>query len=309
MTRPVVLAFGGNALVPDPSNPAGEEQRAEELADAVLLVFPKGAGMALVHGNGPQVGTALLRVEATRQELPPETLDVMVAQTQGSIGYLLAQTLRNVLGEQHLEVSTVMTQVVVDAHDPAFGRPTKPVGPFYTKQQADGLQGNGGWAMAEIPGRGWRRVVPSPRPLEVVELEPIRKMLQGGQVVIAGGGGGVPVVRGDDGRLRGVEAVIDKDRTASLLAIAVQAAMLVILTGEPHVARAFGTPDEERIPRMGPATARSLLQSGEFPPGSMGPKVEAALAYVEALGSPAVITDTPSLQQALQDEAGTWIEP
>lgn len=310
MPGPVVLAFGGNVLAPDPSRSWYEEARAEELTAALLRLLPDDSGLVLVHGNGPQVGLILLRVEATRDKLPAEPLDVMVAETQGSIGYLLARSLRNALAGagSRVEVATVMTQVVVDPADPGFAQPTKPVGPFYP----DGLEASlrrRGWELTEVPGRGWRRVVASPHPVEVVELHSIEDAARHGHVVIAGGGGGVPVVREKGGRLRGVEAVIDKDRTAGLLAASLDARSFVILTGVPHASRAFGTDEEEPLPRLSVEEAEALLEAGEFPPGSMGPKVESAARYARRTGRPALITDPEHLDAALAGEEGTRIEP
>ena len=310
---PAVLAFGGNALLPDPFHPEEQEERARGLARCVLALLASSGGVVLVHGNGPQVGMILLRVEATRERLPAEPLDVLVAETQGSIGLLLARALHNALADEggDVPVTAVLTQVVVDETDPAFDSPTKPVGPFYRSAEAARAREQRGWRMVEEPGRGWRRVVPSPRPLEVVELDAIARAARSGGVVIAGGGGGVPVRRADGRpeRIEGIEAVVDKDRTAALLARSLDARPFVVLTGVPHVARAFGTPDEEPLHRITVADARRLHAAGEFPPGSMGPKIEAACDYVEATGHAALITDTASLDAALVEAAGTWIHP
>lgn len=310
MSRPVVLAFGGNVLAPDPAETDEQEARAAEMAEALLRLLPDDAGMVLVHGNGPQVGMILLRVEATRDQLPSEPLDVMVAETQGSIGYLLSRSLRNAVAERRapVEVATVMTQVVVDPEDPAFAEPSKPIGPFYPDEQEQVLREKG-WDIVRVPSKGWRRVVPSPLPRQVVELHSVADAVRHGHVVIAGGGGGVPVVRDAAGRLRGVEAVIDKDRTAALLAVSLEAGAFVILTGVPHVSRAFGTPEEEPLHRLDVATSRRLLEAGEFPPGSMGPKVEAAIEYAATVGRPALITDVTHLEAALDGTEGTRIEP
>ncbi|MCZ6597962.1 MAG: carbamate kinase [Planctomycetota bacterium] len=305
-----ILAFGGNALLPDPFHPEGQEERARDLASAVLLLLARSRGLVLVHGNGPQVGMILLRVEATRERLPPEPLDVLVAETQGSIGYLLVRALGNALREHGspLEVTSILTQVVVDPDDPAFDKPEKPIGPFYSERNAELLREKRGWHMTEVAGKGWRRVVASPRPQRVVEITSIAEAAEAGRVVVAGGGGGVPV-RDDEGELSGMEAVIDKDRTSALLAITLRAESFVILTGVPHVSRAFGTPAEERVAELSMAEARALLEAAEFPPGSMGPKIEAACDYAEATGHHALITDTPSLAAALEGRAGTRIAP
>lgn len=314
MTRPVVLAFGGNALLPDTQNPTIQEERSEAFADAIRKLLPSEAGMALVHGNGPQVGMILLRIEATRDRIPPETLDILVAETQGSIGYLLARALRRSLPER--EIAAVLTQVIVDRDDLEFDLPTKPIGPFYSEEVAGVLRSSRGWTMMKIPGRGWRRAVPSPRPLKIVEMHTIEDAIGHGHVVVAGGGGGIPVAKVNGGQnhglrtmgLKGVEAVVDKDLTASLLATELEARRLIILTDVPNVITGFGKPSQRPIESMGVGTARRLLEGGEFPPGSMGPKVEAALNYVQATGQRALITDLEHLEEALSGEAGTWVE-
>ncbi len=310
-SRPLVLAFGGNALLPDPDDPSAAEERAEAFAAALLLLLPEHAGMVLVHGNGPQVGTILLRVEATRDRIPPEPLDVLVAETQGSIGYLLVKALRNALerNRRHVEVATVVTQVLVDPADPAFDEPTKPIGPFYSAEEGERLADEKGWELVEVKGRGMRRVVPSPAPLEVVELHSIADAARHGHLVVAGGGGGVPVRRDADGEIHGVEAVIDKDRTAALIAASIRAAGFVILTEVSCAYRAFGTPEQEPIREMTADEAEELLAAGEFPPGSMGPKIEAAAAYARELGKPGLITSVDGLAAALAGREGTWITP
>ena len=310
-TRPLVVAFGGNALLPDPDDPSAAEHRAREFAEALLLLLPEHAGLVLVHGNGPQVGAILLRVEATRDRIPPDTLDVLVAETQGSIGYLLERALREALAAagRHIEVATIGTQIVVDAADPAMRRPTKPIGPFYAIDVGRALAERNGWDVVEIPGRGIRRVVPSPAPLEIVEIHTIADAARHGHLVIAGGGGGIPVRRDDAGSLHGVEAVIDKDRTAALMALSLRAGGLVILTAVPHVSRDFGTDTQTPLFRLGAAQARRLLAEGHFPEGSMGPKVEAAVEYATRMNRPALITNIEALPAALMGSDGTWITP
>lgn len=305
VVRPTVLAFGGNALLPDPKNPGRQEETADAFAMAVRLLTADDSGMVLVHGNGPQVGMILLRIEATKDRIPPETLDVMVAETEGSIGYLLARALRNRIPKR--EIAAILTQVVVDRDDPGFLDPTKPVGPFYSHDAAESLIQAHGWRMVETQNKGWRRVVPSPEPVEIVEIHTIEDAVGHGHLIIAGGGGGIPVVRNKG--LQGVEAVIDKDLTACLLATTLRAERFVILTDVPHVSTGFGTNSEKAINRMGVAESRELLASGEFPAGSMGPKVEAAAMYASSARSPALITNVESLSDALKGKAGTWIEP
>ena len=309
--QPLVLAFGGNALLPDPDDPAAAQQRAVEFAEALLLLLPEHAGLVLVHGNGPQVGSLLLRVGALRDEIAAEPLDVLVAQTQGSIGYLLTRALRNSLFAvgREVEVATVVTQVVVDPNDPAMLNPTKPVGPFYSDDQGIALVESQGWDTVEIPGRGIRRVVPSPLPKDVIELHTIADSAGHGHLMVAGGGGGIPVRRDEDGTLHGVEAVIDKDRTAALLAEALDAGGFIILTEVGHASRSFGTPEEEPIYSMTADEADVLLAAGEFPPGSMGPKIESCAQYARALGRPALISSVDALPDALEGRDGTWIIP
>ena len=303
----VVLAFGGNALLPDPFHPEEQEERAKELAAAVRVLSERYGGVVLVHGNGPQVGMILLRVESTQDRIPAEPLDVLVSETQGSVGYLLSRALRNALGreaEATVPVTTILTQVVVDPRDPAFGDPQKPIGPHYDLVEAGLLQATG-WSLVEVEPERWRRVVPSPEPLHVIELDTIARAARRGQVVVAGGGGGIPVcLEGEE--YVGVEAVIDKDRTASLLARELDAEAFIVLTGVPHVSRAFGTPDEARIESLSCEEGRRMVAE-ELPRGSMGPKVDALCDYVEATGREGLITDTRSLEAALRGEAGTRI--
>jgi carbamate kinase len=301
---PLVIGFGGNALLPEPSDPSAAARNAEAFAAAVRSVSRDDAGIVLVHGNGPQVGAGLLRAEAAAREVPPATLDELVAETQGSIGYLLARALNNALPD--IEVSTVVTQVVVDPRHPAMQDPTKPVGPFYDHATGTDLATARGWDMVEVPGRGMRRVVASPPPEDVVEIGAIAAAAAPGRIVIAGGGGGIPVTR-RDGRLEGVEAVIDKDRTASLMARRLDARGLLILTDAGHVATGWGTPAQERITAMTAERARGLLDAGEFPPGSMGPKVEACADFAATTGRPAMITSVAVLEAALQGDDGTLI--
>jgi carbamate kinase len=301
-----VVAFGGNALIPDPDRPGAAEANAAEFAAALATLLPGDSGLVLVHGNGPQVGAALLRTEAARRDVPPDPLDVLVAETQGSIGYLLSRAIGNALDR---EVVTIVTQVVVDPDDPSMREPSKPVGPYYDTARGAAIAEERGWSLVDVPGRGLRRVVPSPPPIEVVELDAVARTAAGGAIVIAGGGGGVPVTRAADGTTRGVEAVIDKDRTAALIAVGMEARGLVVLTEVAHVSTGFGTPEEEPIPSMTVAEARRHLDDGEFPPGSMGPKVEACIAYAGATGRSALVTSVAALGDALEGRAGTLITP
>jgi carbamate kinase len=262
----------------------------------------------LTHGNGPQVGYGLLRSEAAARVAPRLPLDVIGAETQGSIGYLLQQALHAALARRGLTrpVATVVTQAVVDPADPSFQRPTKPVGPFYRAFEADALRQTHGWAMVEDAGRGWRRVVPSPAPLEIVEAPVVRALVDDGIIVIAAGGGGIPVAR-REARYEGVEAVIDKDAASAILAYHLRATLLVFTTAVDQVALDFGTPTERPIARMTVDEARRHLAAGQFPPGSMGPKIAGAIRFVEGGGEAAVITSVRAVGDALRGEAGTRI--
>ncbi|HEX2162514.1 MAG TPA: carbamate kinase [Thermoanaerobaculia bacterium] len=310
--RLAVVAFGGNALLAPEDHGTVDEQkrRAEAAAEWLVdLVERQGLDLLVVHGNGPQVGQVLIQMEEAATKVPPGTLDVAVAQTQGGMGFLLEAALRNRLAAvgSERQVSTLMTLVVVDRDDPGFAAPSKPIGPFFSRWRADTLRRDHGWEMVEDAGRGWRKVVASPRPLEALGVPTLRRLLAGGDVVIAGGGGGVPVVRRDDGRLDGIEAVIDKDLTSSLLARDLGADLFVVLTGVPQVMADFGTPDERPLPRLPLAEARRLLAEGQFPAGSMGPKIRAAIEFVEATGRQVLITDVEHLAAAVAGDAGTAI--
>jgi len=305
---PPVIAFGGNALLPDSGDPAGAERNAAAFAHAVLRLMPEDTGLVLVHGNGPQVGAAMLRSEAGAAEVPPSPLDILVADTQGSIGYLLGKALGNAFATEGraLEVATVVTQVVVDAGHPSMQDPTKPVGPFYWPDVGAALSRERGWRMVDVPGRGVRRVVPSPPPEEIVEIGAVRALAGSGRIVVTGGGGGIPVSR-RDGALVGVEAVIDKDRTGSLVARTIDARGFLIFTEVGHASRAFGKPAEEPLLSLTIAEAQGLLDAGEFPPGSMGPKIESCISYARATGRTGIITSVDALEEALAGTDGTRI--
>jgi carbamate kinase len=307
---PPVIAFGGNALLPDSGDPALAERNAVAFAHAVLRLMPDDTGIVLVHGNGPQVGNALLRNEAGAAEVHHSPLDVLVADTQGSIGYLLGRSLCNAFATERraIEVVTVVTQVVVDAEHPSMSAPSKPVGPFYPPSVGMALEYERGWKMVDVPNKGMRRVVPSPPPEEIVEIGAVRALAQPGQIVITGGGGGIPVTR-RDGTLIGVEAVIDKDRTGSLVARLVDARGFVIFTEVGHVSRHFGKSDEAALLDLTATEALALLDAGEFPPGSMGPKIESCISYARATGRTGVITSVDALEGALAGTDGTRIRP
>ncbi len=314
LLRPLtVVAFGGNALLTAEDDGRVEEQqrRAAEAAVWLVELARRGDDLLLVHGNGPQVGQVMIQMEEGATKVPPGTLDAAVAQTQGSIGFLLSLALRNRLHETGLQrqVNTVLSLTVVDAEDPGFANPTKPVGPFFSRYRARMLQDEHDWAMIEDSGRGWRKVVASPRPVEVLGIETIRTLLSHRGVVIAGGGGGVPVVRRADGRLAGVEAVIDKDWTAAILARELKADTLAIVTGVPNIYRNFGKKNQRAVEELKVTAARKMLDRGDFPPGSMGPKVAAALGFVEATSRPVIISNSTQLPAALGGNGGTRIVP
>jgi len=307
-----VVAFGGNALIKKGQEGTQWEQveNARETARALLPVLRDGYELVLVHGNGPQVGNILIQVEEAVNKVPPLSLDVCVAASQGSIGYLLEAALRNEMRRERMRgrrVTTLLTAVVVDQNDPGFRRPTKPIGPFYTRFRAEDLMHKQGWNMIEDSGRGWRKVVPSPRPLEVLEIEAIKDAVLAGQIVIAGGGGGIPVYRTRQKDLRGVEAVIDKDYTAGLIATELKSDLFIILTGVDQVSIRYGRPDQKKIRRMDAGEAAAHQASGEFPEGSMGPKIRAAVEFVRATGREVLITSATRLSDAIRGRAGTRI--
>jgi carbamate kinase len=308
-----VVAIGGNSLIRDEAHPtvAGEIEALRETCRHVGAMFTQGWDIVLTHGNGPQVGFNLLRSESAAAVAPPLPLDVLGAQTQGSIGYLMQQILGNELRRRDIRkrVVTVVTQTLVDAKDPAFHRPTKPVGPFYELDHAERLQKVRRWRMVEDAGRGWRRVVPSPMPLEIVERLVIKGLVFQSIVVIAAGGGGIPVVRRSDGGLEGVEAVIDKDLATSLLAQSIGADLLLISTAVEQVALNYSKPDQRDLARLTVDDAKRYLSQGQFPPGSMGPKVLAALRFVEATGAEALITSPQGIERALDGRTGTRVVP
>ena len=299
----VVAALGGNALLRRGEPMTAEAQRANAARAAAALagLVRDGHGLVVTHGNGPQVGLLALQAAAGRPE-EARPLDVLGAETEGMIGYVIEQELENALGHAR-PVATLLTQVVVDAADPAFARPTKPVGPGYPEAEARALARRRGWAVAP-DGGGWRRVVPSPRPREIPDLKAVRLLIEGGAVVICAGGGGIPVARRPDGALVGVEAVIDKDRASALLARQLGAGALLMLTDVEGVMEGFGTPAARLLARLTPDEAAAL----HLPPGSMGPKVEAAREAALA-GILAGIGRMEDAAAILAGRAGTLVAP
>jgi carbamate kinase len=296
-----VVALGGNALLREGERGTAAEHRAN-LATTFAAAAPllTEGDLVVTHGNGPQVGNELLRQELAASEAPPLPLYVAVAQTQAEIGVLVAAELAPVARRA---VAVLVTRVRVDESDKAFQNPTKPIGPFYDEERARALEEERGWVVHEDAGRGWRRVVPSPEPLEVIELDAIKTLLAAEMAVVAVGGGGVPVVA-HDGRHDGIDAVIDKDRASAVLAIGLGADRLVILTQVPAVYAGFGTDEQRALAELRPDRDEAIL--AELPAGSMRPKVEAAFAFVRATGGEALITSADALEK---NEAGTRIVP
>ena len=311
--RLALVAFGGNALIRRGEEGTQTEQieNSDRLARRLATFVQNGYDLLLVHGNGPQVGNILIQVEEAVTKVPPVSLDVCVAQSEGSIGYLLERSLVNRFRSAGIrkDVVTLVSQVVVDRADPGFRKPSKPIGPFYTRYRAEYLTKRHGWLMVEDSGRGYRKVVASPRPREVLSVQAIRDALARGSVVIAAGGGGIPVYRNEEGNLKGVEAVIDKDRTAGLLAENLGADLFVILTSVDRVFLNFGRPDQVPAERLSVSEARRHLRDGQFPAGSMGPKMETAVDFVEKTGKEVLITSVEKLKDALSGKAGTRVVP
>ncbi len=312
-TKTIVLAIGGNSLISDPKHVTvkAQYQAAEETARHIAKLVQAGHRVVIVHGNGPQVGFILRRAELARDTLHMVPLDSCVADTQGAIGYNLQMALYNELHKLSAvcPVVTVVTQVVVDIDDPSFYAPTKPIGSFMDKTTAEHHQQEDGWTVIEDSGRGYRRVVPSPLPRKIIEMDSVKALLQHGTVVIAAGGGGIPVIELSDGSLEGREAVIDKDLAACLLAKELHADLFVISTAVEQVALNFGKPDQRSIDVMDTAQADDYITQGHFAPGSMLPKIQAAADFVSATGNTGIITDPAHLSEAITGKAGTKILP
>ena len=309
--RTAVIAIGGNALIGKGQRGSIAEQFANtrRILSGIVKVIRAGYMPVIIHGNGPQVGDALLRVETALEKVPEVPLGVLVADTEGSMGYMISQSLINKLRSEGLPlpVTTVLTQVIVDRDDPAMSKPTKPIGPFYTQEQALRQAEIRGWQVREDAGRGWRRVVPSPKPLEIVERETIRLLIEHGVIVIAAGGGGIPVYVQNDGTLEGIDAVIDKDLSSAVLGIEIGAQLMIILMGEQQVAIKYKTPNQRFLETITVDEAENLLNQREFPEGSMAPKIRAAIQFLEGGGEKVIITNTENLLEALQGTAGTRI--
>ena len=312
MDKCVMIALGGNAIKqPDERGTVEEQMRNVAVACRQIAEIAKqGYKIVITHGNGPQVGNLAIQQEQAQNIVPPQPLVVLGSMTQGQIGYMMQQSLRNLLGEDGWEVVTVVTQVLVDRDDPDFVDPHKPVGPFYTEEEAKKIGEENGWTVKHVRPSGnrqWRRVVPSPIPLGIVEGKAIKRMVDAGMIVIASGGGGIPVIKNDDGWLEGVDAVIDKDRAGSVLAKEVDADIFLVLTDVDCAKLDYGKPGERPIKRMTAAEAWKYSEEGHFLPGSMGPKVEACTRFVEDGGERSIITSLAKAVDALKGEAGTTI--
>lgn len=310
--RPLaVVAVGGNALISDDQHKSLPDQRttARECVRHIVEMIEQGWDVVISHGNGPQVGFLLRRAELARNELPELPLDICGADTQGATGYIFCSELHNAFADRGIarQAVAVVTQTVVDPNDPAFGAPTKPIGSFLSADEAAVRREKDGWELVEDSGRGWRRVVASPFPQRIVEVDAIRSLVEQGYVVIAAGGGGIPVIESDEGKLSGIEAVIDKDLGSAILARELGAELLLIPTAVEAVAIDFGTPAQRWLGTLRLNEAKQFLADGQFAKGSMGPKVEAAVRYIEDGGQRVIITNLQNMVPALRGDTGTTI--
>lgn len=312
MSRKIVVALGGNAILSSDPSAKAQQEALSETAKHLVKLIKNGDGLIITHGNGPQVGNLLLQQLAANSEKNPAfPLDSLVAMTEGSIGYWLQNALQNALLEEGIkkDVASVVTQVLVDKQDPAFENLTKPIGPFYTKEEAKAEAEKTGATFKEDSGRGWRKVVASPKPVGIKEINTIRALIDNGQIVVAAGGGGIPVVQEEDGRLSGVEAVIDKDFASERLAELVEADLFIVLTGVDYVFVNYNKPNQEKLEHVSVEQLEEYIQQNQFAPGSMLPKVEAAIDFVNS--SPhgkAVITSLENLEALVESESGTIIQ-
>ena len=301
--KTIVIAIGGNSLIKDDKHQSVQDQYncVCETSLHIADLIEQGHKVVITHGNGPQVGFILLRSEYSRGIMHEVPLDSIGADTQGAIGYQIQQALENELWKRKIQeqVVTVITQTLVDKNDPAFQKPAKPIGPFYKKDQADERMKNEKWSMVEDAGRGWRRVVPSPKPVRIIEKKAILDLVNHGPIVTAAGGGGIPVTANDSGQLTGTEAVIDKDYASAILASEIQADLFIISTGVTKCCLNFGTPQQKELDKITVADAKKYIAEKHFKPGSMLPKVEAAIQFMERGGKEVIITDPASIPQAV----------
>ncbi|MDY6866419.1 MAG: carbamate kinase [Chloroflexota bacterium] len=308
-----VVAVGGNALIKDKAHQTVQDQYecAKDTMKHIVDMIEKGWDVAISHGNGPQVGFILRRSELARDVLHEVPLDYCGADSQGAIGYMFQRALHNEFKRRGMkkEAATVVTQTVVDRNDPAFEKPSKPIGTFMEEAEAQSRAEKDGWTVVEDAGRGWRRVVPSPRPIRIVEAAAINNLIKAGFSVVGVGGGGIPVIEDENGDLQGVEAVIDKDFGSALLAKMINADLFVISTAVEKVALNFNTPDQKWLDKMTVAEAKRYMEEGHFAPGSMLPKIQAIVQFLENGGKKALITDPEHISDALEGKTGTWIVP
>lgn len=309
--KTIVVALGGNAISQqfEEGNIYQQFVNTRQSLSGVADLISLGYRVLISHGNGPQVGNQLIRIESARDQVPVLPLGIVVADIQGGMGYMIAQCLTNVLQDRGVkkEIVCIVTQMIVNKNDPSLKNPTKFVGPFFKKEQVDELVNVRGWMVKEDPGRGWRRVVPSPKPIEIVEKGVIKRMVEEDVVVIASGGGGIPVYVEATGWLEGLDAVIDKDAASAVMATDIGAEELMILTGVEKVALNFGKPNQRLIDKMKISEAKKYLQEGHFPAGSMGPKIEASINFLEKGGEKVIITSIEKSLQAVKGKAGTTI--
>ena len=312
MSRGVaVIAFGGNAILKEGERGTQEEQirHTDEACELMSQIVQRGFDVVIVHGNGPQVGNILIQMEEATTKVPPFSLDVCVAVSEGSMGYMLERSLRNNFRRRNIrkDVATLITQVTVDPRDPAFENASKPIGPFFTAYRAAMLRKEKKWPMIEDSGRGYRRVVASPLPQRIINVEIIKALIREGACVIAAGGGGIPAYYDGHDNIKGVEAVIDKDYTSSLLASELKSDLFVILTNVEHVSINFGKRNQKNLMRVKLKEVKRFYERGHFPAGSMGPKIKAAIDYIENGGKEVIITTPKELLRAIKGETGTHI--
>jgi carbamate kinase len=308
----ILIALGGNAITREGEEGTVEQQfrnTEQTMRELVRGIRGRYKRVVLTHGNGPQVGNIVLRSELASSYIYPLPLDTCVSDSEGGMGYMFQQVLYNILHQQRLpeRVVCVLTQVVVDRSDPAWQNPTKPIGRFYTEEEAKKMMAERGWNMREDAGRGWRRVVPSPQPREIIEISAVRALLEDDFIVIAAGGGGIPVIRDENGCLHGVEAVIDKDLASAMLAAELGIGTFVILTGVEKVAIDYRKPTQRYVDVLTVREAEEYMAQGQFPPGSMGPKIQAAINFLRGGGDVVIITSPEKFTEALAGETGTRI--
>jgi carbamate kinase len=312
MKKSAVIAIGGNAIQGPKELQTAEVMRKNLNSTARYLVqMLDDINVVITHGNGPQVGNLMVQQDRAKELIPPLPLDLNDAYTQGMLGYLIVEAMENQLLNYNLkrQCAAIVTQVVVDPKDKAFQNPTKPVGPFYDAKEAEQLAREKGWKMKEDAGRGYRRVVPSPEPLDIVEKDLIKELMEKGVLTVAVGGGGIPVLKEKDGTIKGVEAVIDKDRASSLLAKILDVDLFMILTGVDEVYLNYGKTDQKVLKTLKVSDAKTYIGSNQFPAGSMGPKIEAAISFVEKTGRQCVITSLEKVSEAMEGKAGTFVIP